>query len=58
MGRDEKGKKTFEQTMENKHLRERMKPVIKEFNAELQAKYRELRDHKRERSLDRGGLSR
>ena len=58
MGRDEKGKKTFEQTMENKHLRERMKPVIKEFNAELQAKYRELRDHKRERSLDRGGRSR
>ena len=58
IGRDEKGKKTFEQTMENKHLRERMKPVIKEFNAELQAKYRELRDHKRERSLDRGGRSR
>ena len=58
MGRDEKGKKTFEQTMENKHLRERMQPVIKEFNAELQAKYRELRDHKRERSLDRGGRSR
>ena len=58
MGRDEKGKKNFEQTMENKQLREKLKPVIKEFSAELQVKYRELRDHKRERSLDRGGRSR
>ena len=60
MGRDEKGKKTFEQTMENKQLREKLKPVMKEFSNELHAKYRELRDHRRERTqdMDRGGRSR
>ena len=59
LGRDEKGKKTFEQTMENKQLREKMQPIVKEFNTELQNKYRQLRDQRSlERDTGRGGRSR